>query len=140
MRGRSRRMRYRVQGPFVRETLPHIPLMLLVIGGGKRPKGSRRKNYKPCFFLVSAVLIDGVWSLPFPIIDLLTWLWQRWELEIAHRQMKSGLGLGEKQCWNDKATVATVQWSAWVYSLMILTGFRMRPLLRRGFKALFLVK
>jgi hypothetical protein len=124
VRGRSRRMRYQVQGPFVRDELPDIPLMLLVIGGGKRPKGSRRQNYKPCFFLVSAVLIDGVWSLPLPIVDLLAWLWQRWELEVAHRQMKSGLGLGEKQCWNEKATVATVQWSVWVYALMMLAGYR----------------
>jgi hypothetical protein len=124
VRGRSRRMRYRVEGPFVRDGLPDIPLLLIVIGGGKRPKGSRRKRYQPCFFLVSAVLKDGVWSLPLPIIDLLAWLWQRWELEVAHRQMKSGLGLGEKQCWNDQATVATVQWSVWVYSLMMLSGFR----------------
>jgi len=124
IRGRERCMRYRVEGPFVRDGLSDIPLMLLVIGGGKRPKGSRRKNYKPCFFLVSAILVDGVWSLPFSIVDVLTLLWQRWELEVAHRQMKSGLGMGEKQCWNDKATVATVQWSAWIYSLMMLTGYR----------------
>lgn len=124
VRGRSRRMRYQVQGPFVRDGLPDIPLFLLVIGGGKRPPGSRRKRYQPCFFLVSAVLIDGQWSLPLPIADLLAWLWQRWELEVAHRQMKSGLGLGEKQAWNDKATVATVQWSAWVYALMMLSGYR----------------
>jgi hypothetical protein len=124
VRGRLRRMRYRVEGPYLRDELPDIPLFLIVIGGGKRPPGSRRKNYKPCFFLVSAVLIDGVWSLPLPIADLLAWLWQRWELEVAHRQMKSGLGLGEKQCWNDKATVSTVQWSAWVYALMMLSGYR----------------
>jgi hypothetical protein len=124
VRGRSRRMRYRVEGPYVRDELPDIPLFLIVVGGGKRPPGSRRKNYKPCFFLVSAVLIDGVWSLPLPIADLLAWLWQRWELEVAHRQMKSGLGLGEKQCWNDTATVATVQWSVWIYTLMMLSGFR----------------
>lgn len=124
VRGRCRRMRYRVEGPFLRDGLPDVPLFLIVIGGGKRPKGSRRKNYKPCFFLVSAVLIDGVWSLPLPIADLLAWLWQRWELEVAHRQMKSGLGLGDKQCWNDQATVATVQWSLWLYSLMMLSGFR----------------
>lgn len=124
IRGRERPMRYRVEGAFIRDSLPDIPLMLIVIGGGKRPKGSRRKKYKPCFFLVSAILVNEIWSLPFPITDILTWLWQRWELEIAHRQMKSGLGLGEKQCWNDKATVATVQWSAWVYSLMMLTGYR----------------
>jgi len=124
VRGRCRPMRYRVEGPFVRDGLPDIPLFLMVIGGGKRPKDSRRKNYEPCFFLVSAVLVNGGWSLPLPIADLLAWLWQRWELEVAHRQMKSGLGLGEKQCWNDQATTATVQWSVWVYALMLLSGFR----------------
>ena len=124
VRGRTRTMRYRIEGPFVRDGLPDIPLLLIVIGGGKRPPGARRKTYQPCFFLVNAVLVDGVWSLPMPLADLLAWLWQRWELEVAHRQMKSGLGLGEKQCWNDTATVATVQWSVWVYSLMMLAGYR----------------
>lgn len=124
VRGQSRRMRYRVEGPFVRDGLPDIPLFLIVVGGGKRPKGSRRKNYLPCFFLVSALLVDGVWSLPFPLADLLAWLWQRWELEVAHRAMKSGLGLGEKQCWNDTATVTSVQWSVWIYALMMLAGYR----------------
>lgn len=124
VRGRDRPMRYRVEGPFVRDQLSDIPLFLLVIGGGKRPKGSRRKNYKPCFFLVSAVCIDGEWCLPFPLERILVWLWQRWELEVAHRNMKSGLGLGEKQCWNPYATISTVQWSVWVYSLMLLSGYR----------------
>jgi hypothetical protein len=124
VRGQWRTMRYRVEGPLVRDGLANVPLFLMVIGGGKRPKGSRRKNYEPCFFLVSAVFREGCWSLPLPIVDLLAWLWQRWELEVAHRQMKSGLGLGEKQCWNDQATIATVQWSVWVYALLLLAGFR----------------
>ncbi|MEZ4727343.1 MAG: hypothetical protein R3E79_09440 [Caldilineaceae bacterium] len=47
-------------------------------------------------------------GLTLPLTDILTWLWQRWELEVAHRHMKSGLGLGEKQCWNQHATLATV--------------------------------
>ena len=124
VRGRQRTMRYRVEGPFVRDELPDIPLFLIVVGGGRRPPGSRRKSYQPCFFLVSALLIDGLWSLPLPIEELLAWLWQRWELEVAHRQMKSGLGLGEKQCWNQHATIASVQWSVWLYSLMMLAGYR----------------
>jgi hypothetical protein len=125
VRGQQRTMRYRIEGPFVRDGLPDVPLMLIVIGGGKRPTGSRRKQYDPCYFLVSAVRNDdGDWTLPLPTLALLAWLWQRWELEVAHRQMKSGLGLGEKQCWNAKATVATVQWSVWVYALMMLAGFR----------------
>lgn len=124
VRGRQRRMRYRVEGPFVRDGLADIPLWLIVVGGGKRPPGSRRKQYKPCFFLVSAIQVEGAWQLPLPVAELLVWLWQRWELELAHRQMKSNLGLGEKQCWHPKATVATVQWSVWVYSLLLLAGFR----------------
>lgn len=124
VRGCERPMRYRVEGPYVRDSLPDVPLFLLVIGGGKRPPGSRRQRYEPCFFLVSAVRNDDDYALPLPIADLLAWLWQRWELEVAHRQLKTGLGLGEKQCWNDKATVATIQWSVWLYALLMLTGYR----------------
>jgi hypothetical protein len=123
VRGESRRIRYQVQGPFVREGLASVPLFLIVIGGGKRPKGSRSKTYQPCFFLVSAVWQDGEWRLPLPIATILAWLWQRWEVEVAHRQMKSCLGLGEKQCWHPMSTITSVQWSVWVYTLMILTGF-----------------
>lgn len=124
VRGALRSMRYRVEGPYLRDGAPDVPLFLLVIGGGKRPPGSRRKQYDPCFFLVSAICVNGAWALPLPLTDILTWLWQRWELEVAHRHMKSGLGLGEKQCWNQHATLATVQWSVWVYSLMMLAGYR----------------
>jgi len=124
VRGRLRPMRFRIEGPFLRDGLPDIPLFVIVVGGGTRPPGSRRKSYKPCFFLVNAVQKNGVWSLPLPIPLLLTLLWQRWELEVAHRQMKSGLGLGEKQCWNATATVATIQWSVWIYALIMLSGYR----------------
>lgn len=123
VRSRLRRMRFRVEGPYLRKGLPGIPFFLLVIGGGKRPEGSRRKRYEPCFYLISAVQVNGHWTLPLPITEILAWVWQRWELEVCHRQMKSGLGLGEKQCWNGCATVLTVQWSVWVYALLMLSGY-----------------
>lgn len=124
VRGALRAMRYRVEGPYLRDGAPDVPLFLLVIGGGKRPPGAHRKQYDPCFFLVSAICVNNAWALPLPLTDILTWLWQRWELEVAHRHMKSGLGLGEKQCWNKNATLAAVQWSVWIYSLMMLAGYR----------------
>jgi len=37
--------------------------------------------------------------------------------------MKSGLGLGEKQYWNKRAAVVAVQWSAWVYAILLLAGY-----------------
>jgi len=57
-----------------------------------------------------------------PVNELLAWLWQRWELEVAHRELKSELGLGEKQCWNPLSAVRSVQWSAWVYAVLVLAG------------------
>lgn len=82
--------RYRVDGPYLCDAVPDVPLFLLVIGGGKRPPGSPNKQYDLCFFLVSASLVNRAWSLPLPLTDILTWLWQWWELEIVHHQIKSG--------------------------------------------------
>jgi len=38
--------------------------------------------------------------------------------------MKSGLELGEKQCWRPLGTIVAVQWSAWVYGVTVLAGYR----------------
>lgn len=127
VRGQLRTMRYRVEGPFVREALPTCPVYLIVIGGTTRWVGKRqpkRKQTKPCFYLVNAVAQDGAWQLPLPITTLLAWLWQRWELEVTHREMKSGLGVGEIQCWSQRGAVLSVQWSVWFYAVLLLTGYR----------------
>jgi hypothetical protein len=95
--------------------------MLIVVRG----KGNRRTRRKPLPFLVNAVVNDqGQWVLPLPVETLLFWAWQRWEVEVAHRELKSNFGLGHKQCWNPVAAVASVQWSAWVYALLVLAGYR----------------
>ncbi len=126
-RGRWFTMTYRCEGPYLRPGLPQCPLFLLVvrgqvwIAGRKQPK---RKYREPCYYLLSALSGEGHWQLPLPATELLAWLWPRWELEVAHRELKSGLGLGEKQCWNPDSTVRSVQWSAWVYALLLLAGLR----------------
>jgi hypothetical protein len=87
-------------------------------------KKLRWKHRKPSFYLVSAVRINEAWQFPLPIETILAWLWQRWELEVAHREMKSGFGVGEKQCWNPLATIVSTQWSVWVYALLLLSAYR----------------
>lgn len=125
VRGYARQMRYTVQGPFVRESLPTHPLFLLVVKGSTRKLGQQRTKYKgPVYYLISAIQHAGVWQLPVPIDQILPWLWQRWELEVAHREMKSNLGLGEKQCWGPRSAVTSVQWGAWVYAILLLAGYR----------------
>ena len=97
------------------------PLFPTCVGG--RNTGAPRRPPLP--FLVNAILdASGQWALPLPVEQLLFWAWQRWELEVAHRELKSNFGLGNKQCWNPVAAVTSVQWSAWVYALLLLAGYR----------------
>jgi hypothetical protein len=127
VRGKSIQMRYQVLGPFVRDGLPDRPLFLLVVKGMHRLVGKKKRRYKhrgPSFYLISAVQVGDSWQLPWPIETILAWLWQRWELEVAHREMKSGLGVGEKQCWNKRSAVVSVQWSVWLYAVLLLAGYR----------------
>jgi hypothetical protein len=128
VRGKTISMRYQLLGPFLREGLPEKPMFLIVVKGMHRLVGKKKPHYKhrgPSFYLVSAVpTAQGGWQLPLPIATLLTWLWQRWEIEVAHREMKTGFGLGEKQCWNKRSAILSVQWSVWVYAILLLAGYR----------------
>lgn len=127
VRGKCIQMRYQTLGPFVRDELPERPLFLIVVKGMHRLIGKKKLHYKhkgPSFYLVSATLHAGQWQLPLPETILLAWLWQRWEIEVAHREMKSALGVGEKQCWNTRSAILSVQWSTWVYAVLLLAGYR----------------
>jgi hypothetical protein len=125
VRGQQRRMVARVEGPFLREKMPDTPLMLICVRGQTWTAGERQRRREPVFYLVNAVPgADGQWRLPLPLKTLLAWAWQRWELEVVHREGKSGFGLGDKQCFNPHAAVTSVQWSAWVYSLLTFTAYR----------------
>jgi hypothetical protein len=125
IRGRQRQLRYRVEDAFLRKNAPNTPLMLLLIGGETYTKHGRKHHREPVPYLVNAVQDAlGNWVLPLPVKTLLFWAWQRWELEVCHRELKSNFGLGEKQAWNPTSAVSTVQFSAWLYSLLLLAGYR----------------
>jgi hypothetical protein len=124
IRGVPRRLVYRLEGPFLRPGAPDRPLFLLVVRGQNWSRHGRQHRRRPAFYLINAVQRDDQWVLPLPTETLLFWAWQRWELEVTHRELKSTFGLGEKQCWNAHAAVTSVQWSAWVYALLLLAGYR----------------
>lgn len=127
VRGRAFELRYRILGPYVRERAAERPLFLIVIGGAVWKAGKkepRRARRRPSFYLVSAIQRDGVWQMPLDAKQVLEWVWQRWELEVAHREMKSSFGVGEKQCFSPRAAVVSVQWSVWVYGVLVLAGYR----------------
>jgi hypothetical protein len=126
VRGKTRHLQVCVRGPFVRKGAADTPLMLIVVRGKQRKnKQGRTYRRQPLPFLVNAVQDDtGQWLLPLPLETLLFWAWQRWELEVCHRELKTTFGLGHKQCFNPHAAILSVQWSAWVYSLLLLAGYR----------------
>lgn len=121
VRGKTRHLQVKVAGPFLRQGAPDAPLMLIVVRG----KHNQHTRRQPLPFLVNAIQDAlGHWTLPLPLETLLFWAWQRWEIEVCHRELKSNFGLGNKQAFNPYAAVASVQWSAWVYALLLLAGYR----------------
>lgn len=124
VRGRPRTMRYQVWGPVVRRGAAETPLFLIIVRGQTYTQGQKRRYREPLYYLVNARWEKGDWQLPFEVATLLFWAWQRWEMEVTHRELKSGFGLGEKQCWHPTASVTSVQWSAWVYSLLMVAAYQ----------------
>lgn len=127
--GRQCRLRYRIEGPVVCRKAADTPLYLVIVSGqtwvqGAGGKQPHRRHRQPLAYLVSALQQNEQCSFPLDPALLLTWLWQRWEMEVAHRQMKSNLGVGEKQCWSAHSATLAVQWSVWVYAILVLAGYR----------------
>jgi len=125
VRGRTVGARYRVEGPYLRRGAAERPLFLLVVSGSRRATGRYHRRRRPAYFLVNAAP-DGAggWALPLPAADLVGWAWQRWEVEVCHRELKSGFGVGQAQCWSARATVRAVQVQAWAYACCVLAGYR----------------
>lgn len=125
---RSRRVpvRFRVEGPYLLKKAPERPVFLVVVKGIDRGRaGRRQRRREPSFFVVSAISDGkGGWTMPYPAEYLLLWAWQRWEVEVCHREMKTSFGLGEMQCWGRHSAVLCVRWRAWVYAVLVLAGFR----------------
>lgn len=62
------------------------PVFLIVVKGVDRRSKRHRRQHDPSFFLVTAIQNEERWVLPFPAAELLAWMWQRWEIEVAHRE------------------------------------------------------
>jgi hypothetical protein len=122
VRGRAIPLRYRVEGPVLVKRAAGRPLFLLVVAGTRQRR--RRLRRDPAYYLVSAVRDGDGWALPLPVAELLAWAWQRWEVEVCHRELKAGFGLGEPQCWNPTATELAAGWQAWAYAVLVLAGVR----------------
>lgn len=125
VRGRQVSPRYHLSGPWLVKGAPFTPVMLLVVRGVDRGRGVTRRQREPSFFLVTvSMTAEDDWTLPLPVEELLAWAWQRWEVEVMHRELKSSFGLGEQQAFSDQGAASVIPWVLWVYALLILTGYQ----------------
>jgi hypothetical protein len=125
VRGRTIPLTVAVTGPWLIQGAPFQPLALIVVRGVDRGKGVTRRQRDPQFFLVTLELVqEDAWALPLPLADLLAWAWQRWEVEVMHRELKSGFGLGQQQTFSDQGAATVIPWLVWLYALLVLTGYR----------------
>lgn len=125
VRGRTIPVTYRVIGPVLVEGAAQRPLFLLVVRGCDRQVAGKRVRRDPACWLVSAVRDRQMgWRLPWSAEQLLGLAWQRWEIEVAHRELKTTFGLGEPQSWSGHGSVLTAQWTAWMYAVCVLAGIR----------------
>lgn len=125
VRGRTIPLTAAVTGPWLIQGAPFQPLALIVVRGIDRGRGVTRRQRDPQYFLVTLELTqEDDWSLPLPLAELLAWAWQRWEVEVMHRELKSGFGLGQQHVFSAQAAATMIPWLVWLYALLILTGYR----------------
>jgi hypothetical protein len=124
VRGRAVTLTAKATGPWVVKGAPFHPVLLVAVKGVDRGKGTTRRQRDPQFFLASVRMAsEDEWDLPVPLGELLAWAWQRWEVEVMHRELKSGLGVGEPQAFSDAGAASTVPWLVWLYALLVLAGY-----------------
>jgi hypothetical protein len=125
VRGRTLHLRVHTSGPWLVKPAPEQPVFLLVVPGIGRERLGRRGRRDPAFLLVTAVP-DGTggWSLPLPVAEVVAWAWQRWEVEVMHRELKSGFGLGQQQAWSPVAAALVIPWVVWLYATLMLAGYQ----------------
>ena len=92
------------------------PLRLLVVAstGYRRTKHSKRQYHKPAYLLTT--------DLQTPAQVLIQDYFDRWAIEVNHRDEKEILGVGEAQVWNENSVSKVPALLVAMYSWLILSG------------------
>jgi hypothetical protein len=91
-------------------------LRLLVVAPTPYWSGKRRRlNYRDPAYLLTTDRLS-------PVRDLLQAYLDRWQIEPLHRDLKTGLGLGQAQNWADESVARIHSALVAVYSMLILAA------------------
>lgn len=95
--GRRREIRYKeISDVLWRSATGRKPLRLLILAPipYMAPAGGRkRKNYNDPAYLLTT-------DLTTPAVELIQNYLDRWQIEVVHRDLKTGLGVGQAQVWS----------------------------------------
>lgn len=115
--GRYRNVRYKELGPvYWQRGGKKQPLRLLVLAstGYRQSKNSRRRYHKPAYLLTT--------DLTTPAAILIQDYFDRWGIEVNHRDEKEILGVGQAQVWNEKSVAKVPALIVAMYSWLLLSA------------------
>lgn len=115
--GRLHLLRYKtVSGVLWRSGTRTQPLRLLIIAPLRyRPTARSRLLYRDPAYLLTT-------DLATPAETLLQAYFDRWEIEVNHRDEKSLFGVGQAQVWSENAAMRLPQFQVAVYSMLLLAS------------------
>lgn len=115
--GRYRSVRYKeLSGVYWQGGARKKVLRLIVLAstGYRKSKNSDRQYHKPAYLLTS--------DLHTPVEKLIQDYFDRWAIEVNHRDEKEVLGVGDAQVWNEKSVCKVPALCVAMYSWLILSS------------------
>ena len=94
------------------------PLRLIVLA----PQAYRRSPRGKLLYRDPAYLLTT--DLTTPVAVLIQAYLDRWQIEVAHRDEKSVLGVGQAQGWNEHAVIRQPPFAVAAYALLLLAGIK----------------
>jgi hypothetical protein len=117
--GKRRKIRYKqVTGVYWQRGAKQRPLRLIVVAPTPYRKSKSRKLYyrNPAFLLTT--------DLRSPVRHLLQIYFDRWQIEVNHREEKDTLGVGQAQLWNVTAVPKQPVLVVASYSALLLASLK----------------
>ena len=95
-----------------------IPLRLIVVAPTPYQKSKSKKMYyrNPAYLLTT--------DLTSPVKQLLQFYFDRWQIEVNHREEKDTLGVGQAQLWNVTAVPKQPAMAVAAYSALLLASLK----------------
>jgi hypothetical protein len=115
--GKRRKVRYKeVAAVYWQGGARRCPLRLLVVA----PTPYRKRKSNKMYYRLPAFLLTT--DLKSPAKQLLQIYFDRWQIEVNHRDEKDTLGVGQAQLWNVKAVPKQPVLAVAAYSAMLLAS------------------